>query len=164
MRWEKFLRIPSFFENLLDFSVTVVTMGLCYICNFKEIAMVGKPKISDAEWQVMRVLWEKSPVTVKEVIEILSAKTTWKAETIRTLINRLTKKAAIGFEKKGRRHYFYPVLSQQECVRADADSFLSRAGAAMLKPILTTFIEKEQLSDEEVEELQRILDKKGGGQ
>ena len=124
--------------------------------------MADKPKISDAEWQVMRVLWEKSPLTVKEVIETLSKKTTWKSETIRTLVNRLTKKKAIGFEKKGRRHFFYPLLSQQECIRADADSFLNRAGSAMLKPILTTFIEKEQLSDKDIEELQQILDKKGG--
>ena len=124
--------------------------------------MVDKPRISDAEWHVMQVLWKKSPLTVKEVIEILSKKTTWKSETIRTLVNRLTKKKAIDFEKKGRRHYFYPLLSQEECVKVDADSFLARSGAALLKPILTTFIEKEQLSDEEVAELQRILDKKGG--
>ncbi len=124
--------------------------------------MADKPRISDAEWYVMQVLWKKSPLTVKEVIEILSKKTAWKSETIRTLVNRLTKKKAIGFEKKGRRHHFYPLLSQEECVKADADSFLARSGAALLKPILTTFIEKEQLSDEEVAELQRILDKKGG--
>ena len=104
----------------------------------------------------------KSPVTVKEVIENLSKKTMWKSETIRTLVNRLTKKKAVGFEKKGRRHYFYPLLSQQECIKADADSFLDRAGSAMLKPILTAFIEKKQLSDKEIEEIQRILDKKGG--
>lgn len=125
--------------------------------------MSDKPRISDAEWQVMRVLWKKSPQTVKEVIEILSKKTTWKSETIRTLVNRLTKKKAIGFEKKGKRHYFYPLLSQEECVKADADSFLARASATMLKPILAAFIEKEQLSDKEVEELQRILDKKARG-
>ncbi len=124
--------------------------------------MADKPKISDAEWQVMQVLWEKSPATVKEVIEILSTKTTWKLETIRTLINRLTKKKAIGFEKKGRRHFFYPLLSQQECVKADADSFIARAGATMLKPILAAFIENEKLSDEDIAELQRILDNKGG--
>ena len=124
--------------------------------------MADKPKISDAEWQVMQVLWEKSPATVKEVIKILSTKTTWKSETIRTLINRLTKKKAIGFEKKGRRHFFYPLLSQQECVKADADSFIARAGATMLKPILAAFIENEKLSDEDVAELQRILDSKGG--
>lgn len=124
--------------------------------------MTDRPRISDAEWHIMQILWVKSPRTVKEIIEILSKKTAWKSETIRTLVNRLTKKKAINFEKKGRRHYFYPLLSQEECVRADADSFLARSGAAMLKPILTTFIEKEQLSDEEVAELQRILDKKGG--
>ena len=124
--------------------------------------MADKPKISDAEWQVMRVLWEKSPMTVKEVVGILSEKTSWKSETIRTLINRLAKKEAIGFEKKGRRHYFYPLLSQEECVKADADSFLARSGAMLLKPILTSFIEKEELSEQEVEELQRILDRKGG--
>ena len=126
--------------------------------------MADKPKISDAEWQVMQVLWKKSPLAVKKVIEILSKKTTWKPETIRTLINRLTKKKVIGFEKKGRCHYFHPLLSQEECVNADADSFIARAGSAMLKPILTAFIESEQLSDEEIEELQRILDKKGARQ
>ena len=126
--------------------------------------MGDKPKISDAEWQVMRVLWEKSPLTVKEVIDILSEKTTWKSETIRTLINRLAKKNAIGFEKKGRRHYFYPQLSEEECVKADADSFIERVGATMLKPVLATFIENEQLSDKDIEELQQILDKKGRGE
>ena len=124
--------------------------------------MTAKPKISEAEWQVMRVLWKKSPLTVKEVIEILSKKTTWKSETIRTLINRLTKKKAIAFEKKGRRYYFSPLLSEVECVKADADSFLARAGATVLKPILTRLVEEEKLSDKEIEELQRILDKKGG--
>ena len=126
--------------------------------------MAHKPRISDAEWQVMRVLWKKSPLTVKEVIEILSKRTAWKSETIRTLVNRLRKKKAIGFEKKGRRHYFYPLLSEEECVKADTDSFLARTGGAMLKPVLTSFIEKEQLSDKEIEELRRILSKKGRSQ
>ena len=123
--------------------------------------MSREPKISDAEWQVMRVLWKKSPMTVREVIEILSKKTAWKSETKRTLVNRLTKKKAIGFEKRGRRHYFYPLLSEQECVKADTDSLLARTGTTMLKPILAAFIEKEQLSDKEIEELRQILAKKG---
>jgi BlaI family penicillinase repressor len=126
--------------------------------------MADKPRISDAEWQVMRVLWEESPLTVKEMIAVLSKKTTWKPETIRTLINRLTKKRAVGFEKKGRRHYFSPLLSQEECLRADAESFVARAGAAMLKPILAAFLEKERLSDKELDELKQILNKKGGPQ
>ena len=125
--------------------------------------MADKPKISEAEWQVMQVLWKKAPRTVKEIVAILSKKTTWKSETIRTLINRLAKKKAIDFEKKGRRHHFYPLVSQEDYVKAEADSFLARAGSAMLKPILTTFIEKEKLSDNEIEELQRILNKNKRG-
>lgn len=124
--------------------------------------MAEKSKISEAEWQVMRVLWKKSPQTVKEIIAALSVKTKWKAETIRTLVNRLVKKKAIGFEKKGRQHYFFPTVTEEECVKGEAYSFLTRAGAAIIKPILAAFIEKEQLSKEDIEELQKILDKKGG--
>lgn len=126
--------------------------------------MTDKPKISDAEWQVMRILWRKSPLTVKEIVETLTKKTAWKTETIRTLINRLAKKKAISFEKKGRRHYYFPLLREQECIKADAESFVARAGTAMLKPILAAFIEKEKLTEKEIEELQRILDKKGGAE
>jgi BlaI family penicillinase repressor len=122
--------------------------------------MKSRPRVSDAEWQVMQVLWKESPLTVNEIVEILSKQSSWKRETIRTLINRLTKKKAISFRVKGRRYHYYPLLSEEECVKADANSFLTRAGTRIVKPILTAFIEKEQLSDEEVEEIQRILDKK----
>lgn len=125
--------------------------------------MADKPRISDAEWQVMQVLWEKSPRTVKEIVSILSSKTSWKSETIRTLVNRLAKKQVIAFEQKGRRYHFYPLVSQEDYVKTETHSFLARAGSAMLKPMLATFIEKETLSAKEIEELQRILDKKGKG-
>ena len=124
--------------------------------------MADKPKISQAEWQVMRVLWERSPLAVKEVIEKLSDKTSWKSETIRTLINRLARKKAIGFRKKGRRYYYFARLSEEECVKSEVDSFLSRAPAVMIKPILANFIENEHLSEQEIDELVRILEKKGG--
>jgi len=123
--------------------------------------MAKTPGISDAEWHIMRVLWKKSPLTVNQIIEKLSARTSWKPETIRTLINRLTKKKALAFEKKGRRYYFYPLVSQQQCLKPEIDSFFARAGTAVLKPILAAFIKKERLSDQDIQELQQILNKKG---
>jgi len=121
--------------------------------------MKEKPRISNAEWQVMRLLWQKSPRTVKEIVAVLTEETSWQTETVRTLINRLAKKKVIGFEKKGRQYHYYPLLSEEDCLRAEVGSLLDRAGAAILKPILTAFIEKEHLSAEEIEELQRILRK-----
>jgi BlaI family penicillinase repressor len=119
-----------------------------------------KPRISNAELQVMRVIWEKAPVTVNDVVGTLSKSTSWKRETIRTLINRLEKKKAVRYEKKGRSYQYHPLVSQEEYAKADAASILERAGAAIVKPILAAFVEKEQLSEEEIQELKSILDKK----
>lgn len=124
--------------------------------------MTKHPKISEAEWQVMKVLWEKSPLTVKEIVAALSERTSWQRETIRTLVNRLEKKGAIQFEKRGRQHYYTPVLSQEQSVQAETHSLLQRAGTSVLKPILAAFMEEEELSAAEVAELRRILNKKQG--
>lgn len=123
--------------------------------------MQDRPKISDAEWQVMKVLWEESPVTANQIVDKLTVETEWKPKTIRTLINRLASKKAIDFDKDGRQYMYYPVLSEEECVRQETRSFMSRVRAGALKPMLAAFLEEENLTQEEIEELKSILDKKG---
>jgi len=123
--------------------------------------MQDKPKISDAEWQVMKVLWAKSPVTANQIVEKLAVETDWKPKTVRTLINRLATKNAIGFDKDGRQYMYYPVLSEEECVRQETRSFMSRVRTGALKPMLAAFLEEENLTQEEIDELKNILDKKG---
>lgn len=59
------------------------------------------PRISESEWEVMKVLWESSPLTANDIVEVLSKRASWQRETIRTLINRLVQKKAVRFEKKG---------------------------------------------------------------
>ncbi|GAF87282.1 unnamed protein product, partial [marine sediment metagenome] len=120
-----------------------------------------KPKISDAEWQVMKVLWVKSPITANQIVDRLSDETSWKPKTVRTLINRLVTKNAIAFDKQGRQYLYYPILAEDVCVRAETESFLGRVRTSTLKPMLAAFLEDENLSAEEIEELKRILDEKG---
>ncbi len=124
--------------------------------------MKDKPKISDAEWQVMKVLWAESPITANEIVAQLSGGTSWKPKTIRTLINRLVTKKAIAFDKQGRQYLYYPLLAEEVCVRAETQSFLGRIRSSTLKPMLAAFLEDENLSKEEIEELKTILEKKGG--
>ena len=88
--------------------------------------MENRPKVSDAEWQVMKVLWQKSPISANQIIEKLAANTSWKPKTIRTLISRLTTKHAAGFDKTGRQYMYYPLLSEEDCVRHETRSFMSR--------------------------------------
>ncbi len=126
--------------------------------------MQQAPGISDSEWEVMRVLWVESPLTANRIVERLTATTPWKATTIRTLINRLVEKKAIGYEKKGREYHYYPLASESECVQAESQSFLGRVYRGALNPILAAFMENEELSPEDIKQLKRILEKKGGEQ
>lgn len=122
--------------------------------------MENRPRVSDAEWEVMKVLWERSPRTANEVVNALSEKRAWKPKTVRTLINRLAGKGAIGFEKQGRGYLYSPVLSEEDCLRQETKSFIKRAGTGALKPMLAAFIEDEELSAAEIAELKRILEEK----
>ena len=123
--------------------------------------MKETPKISEAEWEVMKALWSESPLTANTIVEKLTATTHWKATTIRTLINRLVEKRAVGYEKKSREYLYYPLVAEAECIRAESNSFLRRVYRGALNPILSAFIENEELSPEDIEALKRILQKKG---
>ena len=121
------------------------------------------PKISEAEWEVMKVLWERSPRTANEIVDELTGKTAWKRETIRTLINRLVTKKALKFEKKGRQYHYSPLVSRAECVKAETESFVSRFGAGAIEPMLAAFVEEKKLSAEKIARLKQILDEKEAG-
>jgi len=125
----------------------------------EERPMQQAPRISDSEWEVMRALWTESPLTANRIVEKLTATTPWKATTIRTLINRLVEKKAIGYEKKGREHHYSPLASESECVQAESQSFLERVYRGALNPILAAFMENEKLSPEDIKQLKRILEK-----
>jgi len=124
-----------------------------------EAHMKKTPKISEAEWEVMKVLWSTSPATANEIVKILCGKTVWKRETIRTLINRLVQKKAVRFEKKGRQYHYFPMVTEAECIRAETRSFMKRFGGGSIEPMLAAFVEEEHLSPEKITRLRRLLKK-----
>ncbi len=126
--------------------------------------MKRTPRISQAEWQVMKVLWESSPRTANEIVEELTEQTPWKRETIRTLISRLVGKKVLKFEKKGRQYHYHPQVSEAECVKAETESFVKRFGAGSIEPMLAAFVEGGHLTAEKIAELRRVLDEKAAGQ
>jgi BlaI family penicillinase repressor len=118
------------------------------------------PQISDAEWEVMKVLWSGSPRTANEVIELLADRTDWKPKTIRTLLNRLVQKQAVSYSQEGKVYAYFPLVSEDECVRSETASFLKRIYGGAFKPMLVNFLKEEKLSLEEIKELKHILDAK----
>lgn len=122
------------------------------------------PRISESEWQVMRVLWARSPATANEVIESLAKTCDWSDKTIRTLLNRLVRKRALGYKKDGRSYLYYPLVEERRCARHEGRSFLQRVYGGALTPMLAAFLEEESLTAEEIANLKRILDEKGEAQ
>ena len=120
------------------------------------------PKISEAEWQVMQILWAHSPLTANEVIERLEPIASWKPKTIRTLITRLVQKKALGVNKEGREHEYTPLVEETECVRAESRSFLKRVYGGALAPMLVHLLEEQALSPKEIAELKRVLEEREG--
>ncbi len=122
------------------------------------------PRISESEWQVMKVLWAKSPATANDVIAALADISEWSDKTVRTLLNRLVAKKALGYTKDGRAYQYRPLVDEQQCVRAESRSFLQRVYGGALMPMLAAFLEEDNLSAEQIADLKRMLEEKTGGQ
>lgn len=119
------------------------------------------PRISEAELEIMKVLWGKSPQTANEVIKELELVVDWNPKTIRTLMNRLVQKEAISYhQEKGRMYAYYPLVSQDYYLQVETRSLLKRFCGVAFKPLLVNFLKEEKLSSEEINELRQILDEK----
>ncbi|MEK3805895.1 penicillinase repressor BlaI [Metabacillus sp. SLBN-84] len=118
------------------------------------------PSISESEWEIMNVLWEKAPQTASDIISSLQENTDWKPKTIRTLLDRLVQKDVVGVNKNLRIYTFYPLYTQEECQRAETESFINRIYGGTLKSMLVQFIQEDTLSDDDINELRFILNKK----
>jgi BlaI family transcriptional regulator, penicillinase repressor len=117
------------------------------------------PRISESEWEVMRVVWQKGLCTASDVIEALP-KRGWHPKTVKTLLGRLAKKKALGFVEEGRSYVYRALVSEKECAQAESESFLERVFGGSLQPMLAHFVEGRKLSAEDIRELKRILDRK----
>lgn len=116
--------------------------------------------ISDAEWQVMQVVWGRSKATAAEVIDELSLETTWSHRTIRTLLARLVEKGALEATADGNRYLYKPLVSRQKCIRSESRSFLQRVFGGNSAELLVYFAQDAQITPEEIDALKKILDAK----
>ena len=117
------------------------------------------PAISEAEWEVMTVLWQAAePLTAADVVTRLGRDGS--PRTVKTFLNRLLGKGAITAEPVGNRYLYRPRVTRDQCVRAETRSFLSRVFAGEAGPMVVQFVRHAKLSPDEVSELKRLLDEK----
>ena len=122
-------------------------------------ARPSAPSISDAEWVVMMEFWRLGEATAKQIVGELDGRQRWKPKTVQTLVNRLLQKGALGFRKEGREHVYRPLFAEAQCVHEASKSFVDRVFGGRLAPLLACFLEREECSSEEIEEMRRLLRK-----
>lgn len=116
-------------------------------------------KISESEWQVMEILWEKAPQSSLEVVSQLTEIHDWKPQTIKTLLGRLVKKKVLTYTVIGNRYLYSPAVSRNEIMESEADSFLERFCEHSLKPFLVHSLNtRRKLEPDEIEALRDLLD------
>lgn len=121
---------------------------------------IETPDISESEWAVMEVLWDSSPLTAAEVTKALRPTTNWAANTVRTLLTRLSEKGALAHGKNANgTRTFSPAVTRDTCVKSKGDSFLKRFFGGASKSLLVHFAQNTKLTADEVKELKHLLDK-----
>lgn len=124
--------------------------------------MPSMPKISDAEWQVMQVLWAQSPLNASEIVDRLAEQQNWSPRTIKTMLSRLVQKGALTFTQERNRYHYLPAVTQPACIRDASRSFLSRVFSGDTNLLLAHLVEAGRLSREDIETLKKTLEDKEG--
>lgn len=117
-------------------------------------------KISPAEWDVLNVLWENAPATAADVSASLAGDKDWHPKTVNTFLTRLVEKGVLRVRRQGKSNVYLPAKTREQCIRAESDSFVQRVFRGATAPMLLHFIERAELSADEIRELQRLLNQK----
>jgi BlaI family penicillinase repressor len=115
------------------------------------------PKISDAEWTVMKVLWERGNSTLAEVVKDLEGRLHWKPRTVQSLIRRLADKGALAVETSGREFRYSPAVDQDQCQHEESRSFLDRVFNGRLTPFVAGMIERDDVTKDDLAALREML-------
>ncbi len=119
--------------------------------------MKALPQISEAEFQVMKIVWEHAPVSTNQVTEYLVRTTKWSPKTIQTMLKRLVQKKALTYDKEGRVFIYTPLIGQEDYVNQESRHFLQRFYNGNVVSMVTAFMDMEELSQQEVDELKELL-------
>lgn len=117
------------------------------------------PQITDSEWVVMKVLWEKSPLLNRDIIKTVGERSTWNVKTIDTLLRRLVEKGAVGYRLiNSKVREYFPLVSHEECEKVESETFLKKVYDGSVSLLIAGLIKHQKVSKEELEKLKELID------
>jgi BlaI family transcriptional regulator, penicillinase repressor len=123
--------------------------------------MKSPVRMTQAEWEVMAVVWQRAPVAASAIVEELRERKQWSLATVRTLLRRLVNKGALSQQVEGKRYIYTHRVSMETCVHQESDSFWDRILGRAPSAALLHLVRRADLSKEDIQELRSILREKG---
>lgn len=114
-------------------------------------------KLFDSEIKVMEIIWEKGPLSAKEISMIAADSIGWNKNTTYTVIKKLEAKGFIRRDEPG--FICTPLVSREQMQKQETESLINKFFGGSKKALFSALIDKEDLTDEQAEELQRLIDK-----
>ncbi len=119
--------------------------GCCYL-------NIGK--ISDAEYEIMKIIWEEGrEITTADIIEKLARDNSWKHTTILTLARRLVDKNVLRVRKMGRVNYYSPRITKGEYKSYQAKGFLKDMYDGNVKSLVASLYDNKKIGEKDLKEL-----------
>ncbi|WP_088051914.1 CopY/TcrY family copper transport repressor [Virgibacillus dakarensis] len=114
-------------------------------------------KITDSEWEIMRVIWAQDNATSKEVIEVLQQKMDWKPATTKTFIGRLVKKGMLHTESEGNRYIYSANINESEFIKSTLNDTFENICNKEVGNTIVDLISKATLSFKDIEKMEKAL-------
>ena len=116
-------------------------------------------RLPDTEFEIMDYLWSLTPpVTTGMVMDKMGRERGWKIQTVVTLFARLTERGFLRVERgSGRERAFYPLISREEYLRMETETFVQRYHKNSFSSLLTA-LSTDRLSEDDLDELSQWLD------
>ena len=113
--------------------------------------------ISNAEWEIMRVVWTKEETTSSQILEILEQKTDWTASTVKTLLKRLVDKGYLATQKSGKSFLYSTLVSEEEAINRQADELFDKFCQRKHTVIIKHLLETTPMTMADINDLQALL-------
>ena len=116
------------------------------------------PRISDAEIDVMEIVWNDNPIGTNEITDRLTGDGERSPKTIQTLIRRLVDKGALSAEKRGRQFYYTPAIDRDDFIDSQKKRFTDRFFGGDVTLLVSSFVGDGKITQRELEDIRSIID------
>ena len=114
-------------------------------------------ELTQAEWSIIKAVWDQEPCTAPVIQEQLAARTGWTYSTVRTLMDRMTAKGVLQAWKEGKSTFYKSVVTRRQAQRGELLYALKHAFNGALTPMVQCLLESGDIGAAELEELEALI-------